>query len=493
MENLLQKNELRQLRLAEFLIEKDGWVTFQELAEELGCSERVLKYDVNHFKETFFYFKIESSHYGIRLVFEQNKGFKNIYQSVFDSSYAFQLLELLFFEENYSINQLADRLYISSSSLYRLINQVNDVIIEYGFQIETNPCRLNGAENSIRYFYYKYFFEKYTILTWPYNEIDQPIVNDLLDFFINMTNFKADFAYYNIAKLILFINFSRYQKKHYISVENGDLNKMIASLSIPENKREFFEEKYRFKIDEAFITQIFSPFVQTGYFFSYEQLVAESKQNEQIANRIEQIEQLLRQISQDNKINLTSNERIILELYNAELLEKFDPRSGYILYDRNTLFLNRLRKKYPEFYQSIKLHVKEYRENTGLNLIDRNVNYMLYTLVVEWENLIPQLEKNMEQIKVLILSNRTISHSHLLKYILETEFYHFLVADIYTGAILSINALEKLHYDFIVSNFPIPDLTSKKSFYIENFPSKNQLKQIQYQINKLQNKNHKSN
>ncbi len=493
MENLLQKKERRQLRLAEFLIEKDDWLTFQELAEELGCSERILKYDLNHFKETFSYFKIESSHDGIRLIFNKNKGFKNIYQSVFDSSHAFQLLELLFFEENYSINQLADRLYISSSSLYRLINQVNEVLIDYGFQIETNPCRLTGAENEIRYFYYKYFFEKYTILTWPYDEIDQPIINDLLGFLIMVTNSKTDFAYYNMAKLILYINFNRYQKKHYISIESQSLNTLISSLSISEKKIEYFEKKYRLKIDETFIAQIFSPFVQTAYFFNYDQLVAESKINEEIAGRIQQIEKLLQHVSKDNQIKLADNKNLILELYNSHLLENYDPRSGYILYDRNTLFLNRLKENYPDFYQSIRLRIMEYRKNTGLNLIDKNVNYMLYTLIVEWEYLLPQLQDNIEAVKVLILSNRTISHSYLLKYILETEFPDLLSVDIYTGAILSVNSLDKLDYDFIVSNFPIPDLRNKESFYIENLPSKNQLSQIQHQINIIQNKDQQHN
>lgn len=486
MEKLLQKNERRQLRLAEFLIKKDDWISFQELAKELECSERILKYDVNYFKDTFFYFKIESSPHGIRLVFNKNKGFKNIYQSIFDSSHAFQLLELLFFEENYSINDLADRLYISASSLYRLINQVNEVLIEYDFQIDTHPCRLIGAEDKIRYFYYKYFFEKYTILTWPYEEMNQPIINDLLEFFIMMTNFKVDFAYYNMAKLILFINFSRYQRKHYIASDSINLDDMISTLTISKHKIEFFENKYRLNLDQTFISQIFSPFIQTNYFFSYEQLIAESKINSHLAIQIKQIEKLLLEIAEDNKIDLLNKESLILEFYNAELLENYDPRSGYILYDRNRLFLEQLKNHYPLFYQSINQHVREYREALGLDLIDKNINFMLYTLVVEWDNSLAQLQKNIDEVKVLILSNRTVSHSHLLKYILETEFPQALAVDIFTGSILSVAELEKIPYDFIISNFPIPNLTNKESFYIENFPSKNQLVQIQKYINKLQ-------
>ena len=47
MRNLLSTKDQRQLRLMETLIQNRNWMKLHELAEKLGCTERILKSDLN--------------------------------------------------------------------------------------------------------------------------------------------------------------------------------------------------------------------------------------------------------------------------------------------------------------------------------------------------------------------------------------------------------------------------------------------------------------
>src|SRR5699024_1759169 len=121
------------------------------------------------------------------------------------------LLENIFLKENITITDLAKILYVSSSTIYRLIDQINEATKEKHFRIETNPCRIIGSEEEIRYFFYNYFHEKYSTLDWPYEYINENGLDMLLQFFIEFTQMEADFAYYNIFKTVSVINLIRYK------------------------------------------------------------------------------------------------------------------------------------------------------------------------------------------------------------------------------------------------------------------------------------------
>lgn len=487
MERLLQNNELRQLRLAEILIQEGNWLKIDYLAKKLKCSERILKYDLKNFQDTFTDFKIESSHLGVRMSFDANTGFKNIYKDTFNSSTSFKILEILFLNDHYSADELADLLYTSSSTIYRIINETNEVIKEYGFKIETNPCKVSGQEDKIRYFYYRFIFEKYTIFTWPYDRIYKELVTDLLHFFIDHTNAKVDFAYYNLATLILSVNLIRYKKGCYINKNgsNFDLEKTLANLSISKKETKYFENQYRLEITKEFLIEIFSPVIQDGYSFNYEALIKEAQTDKLTNKRVSHLEKMLSRLSEDNKIPLINKKNLILSLYNVIYLENYDPRSRFILYDRNALFQNRVKKYFPSFYQSSLTEIINFIKITPLELNQKTMNYLLYTLFTEWENLLIELRKKIYKIRILILSNRTPSHSQMIKNFLEAEYNDYIVCHVYNDTLISKKILEKLDYDFVVANFPVPNIKNKETFYIENFPSSSDLRNLNEKMNKI--------
>lgn len=487
MYNLLQGSEKRQLLLAETLIYAGDWMTIKELTQVLNCSERILKYDLKNFKNIFSDFTIETSRYGVRLFFDDNKGLKNIYINLFDSSNAFNILEKIFFNETYSVQELADILYISPSTLYRSIHQINAILKNSGYKIDSNPCRLIGTEENIRYFYYRFFFEKYTILTWPYDQINHDMLNDLLYFFMDLTNFSADFAYYNIAKVMLFVNLTRYKKEHYVSTEVAKMNlgDILSKLEVSPENAEYFEIRYKLKINDQFIIQMFSPFVNEGFTFNEDLFEKQINENKKIANEVKFLRKLLDELSEGNHIPLPNREKVVFELHNSTVLEKYDPRAGYILYNRNKFFVDAVKGDFPQFFKQLHEGITNYRTTLGFPRSENKINYLVYILFTEWENLILELHQQSDKVKVLIVSNRNRAHSYMLKNYLESAFNTQLIAEIYDDTLITTSILEKLTHDFIIANFPIPELRNKESIYIENLPNQNELFQIQNKIKSI--------
>lgn len=487
MNNLLHGNEKRQLQLAETLIQNGDWLKLKELADKLNYSERTIKYDLKNFKETFTDFTIETSHRGIRLIFDHNKGLKNIYGHILESSNAFKLLEIIFLDETCNVTDLADKLYISPSTLYRIIHQVNQVTEEDDFYIETNPCKVTGDEDKIRYFYYRLFFEKYTIMTWPYYQMNAHMIDDLLYFLMDLTDFKADFAYYSIARLILFVNLKRYEKENYVTMEKTDLNfsKIVSKMNQSPENIKYFEKQFKLKINQAFITQLLFPFVQDGYSFNDDHLKSKIAEDKKVFNQVEVINDLLNELSEGHKIPLPNKDKVVFEVYNAIHIEKYDPRSGCILYDRNQLFAQTIHTEFPNFFQQLYEGIKNIRRIMHLPSTEKDINYLIYIIFTEWEGLIIELEHQRQKVSVLIISNRNLAHSYMLSNCLSLKFNSYLTIDVYDDTIVTQSILENLTHDIIIANFPIPELRHKESIYIENFPNPNELSQIQKKIDKI--------
>ena len=80
MRNLLSTKDQRQLRLMETLIQNRNWMKLHELAEKLGCTERILKSDLNELRAAFPTIDIQSSVNGIMIDLEVNTSVEDIYQ-----------------------------------------------------------------------------------------------------------------------------------------------------------------------------------------------------------------------------------------------------------------------------------------------------------------------------------------------------------------------------------------------------------------------------
>lgn len=473
MRRLLNQTELRQLRLIETLYKYPEWITYAELAEKLDCSVRVLKDDVTHFIHLFDEFTIERSNQGIRLVINKDTGLKFFYKHTFERSVHFRILETLFIEQGILIKDLVDRLFISTSTIYRLIEQINHVLADFDFQIGLNPTRIVGNEQNIRTFFYNYFAEKYTYLDWPFPEIHEGGMRRLLQFLIDYTGLKVDFAYNNFLINIATINFIRYKYGHLISEQEKSFafDSRNEFLKAYEDAFNYFEAVNHVKVDVVLIQQVFSPYLDEGYSLDYEHLVEKMEKSDSLKRELSFLNHMLEKVSVEQGIELYNEETIVLMLQNFQHLEKFEPRSGHVLYDRCEQVIEIMEREFPIFYSALYEGVEEYSHILEEELPAKMIDYMVYFIFTTWDGLLANLRRKYTKIKILVISDQGTAHAKMLKDFIDYEFHEQIQASIYEHQTLDKDILEQIEANIIVASFALPQIQGIRSIYIESIPT----------------------
>lgn len=159
MRNLLSTKAQRQLRLMEILIQNRNWMRLHELADNLGCTERILKSDLNELRTAFPTIDIQSSINGIMIDLDMQTSVEDIYQYFLAHSQSFQLLEYLFFNEGLPIYRTIENLHSSNANLYRLGRNITKTLsTQFQIELSFTPSEIRGNEIDIRYFFCPIFF-----------------------------------------------------------------------------------------------------------------------------------------------------------------------------------------------------------------------------------------------------------------------------------------------------------------------------------------------
>lgn len=405
-----------------------------------------------------------------------------------NNSKEYQLLETIFFNENRSLSDIADILYIGSATIYRMVNRINRILKEdYQFYIETNPCRIVGSEEQIRYFFYVYFFEKYPTFEWPFPDIDEGAVNKFLKYILEILNEPVDFAYFNVFKVIVMVNYVRYKNGHYVEV---DLDHEVIEGLMPNRKEHHhlyshLEHLLKMNINEEFFEQIFAQYLQPGLYLSYEDFQERVEKDADLADDVEYMRHILDELSLKNELPFPNKELVLYELYITSLLEYKEPQSGYILYDRNNFFAKDLANEFPYFYQQMYESMKKFRARIGKPLDDDGINFYIYSIFSRWENIVSALRRKLTKIKVIVVSDRHVSHAQMLKDFIKYEFNEQIVIDIFDGVELTPQIMSQLDYDLIVSAFPLKKMDDLRYVYISNVPKFKDYTNIQKHLSEI--------
>ena len=130
MRGLLKPKERRQLEIVEFLLDTNDWVTMADLSKIFNCSIRIIKSDIGELKKQLPGVQFQSGYLGIRLSKHHSTSIQGIYSVILNDTLIFQLLEAIFFDESLSVESLAEKFFVSTSTIYRAITQINDYFKE---------------------------------------------------------------------------------------------------------------------------------------------------------------------------------------------------------------------------------------------------------------------------------------------------------------------------------------------------------------------------
>lgn len=142
-----------------------------------------------------------------------------------------KLLELLFFRDFSSLEELAEELFVSLSTLKRLIKKTNTYLSHtFAISIVTSPVQVSGDERQIRLFYLKYFSEAYKISEWPFGDIlNLKNCERLLSLLIKEVDVKVHFTLFQHLKILSGVNLIRYYKGYSCSYNNKNQSPFFST------------------------------------------------------------------------------------------------------------------------------------------------------------------------------------------------------------------------------------------------------------------------
>ena len=118
-------------------------------------------------------------------------------------------------------------------------------------------------------------------------------------------------------------------------------------------------------------------------------------------------------------------------------------------------------------------------------LTDDGIYFIMHIIFIFWEDLLPELRRKFDKIKILLISDCHVSHSETIKDVIEYEFNEQIVVDVYSEMKLDHDVLKQLPYDLIVANFPLPALENQRTVYVEDLPTFFDLAKIRKQVDDI--------
>lgn len=488
MRNLLTKQEHRWFHFIENLTDNEDWIILADLSALLDCSKRILKMDIVHLNESFDDFTIHTSNKGIKIKYNPNRSFKTFCQKLLTISDTYLLLEFVFLNENISAKNLSGHLDISLSTLYRIIDYLNEITEErFGFIIETGPCRIAGDEAMIRLFFYTYFFEKYPHHNWPFAEDDLDVMQGLVHEIIQIKKLPYDFIYFNIVKIIALVNYTRFKNNNTVSQKQNN-NELILQL-LNTGKINGVQEKTESVLDmaynEEFIQQVLYPLLQVGIYQTQQEFSDAMPEDEELTYKTKALTEILTRISDKHNLFIPNLEMLLYAVYNAAFLETSQPQSKHILFNQNGFFTKQIKDKFPSFYKSIREGMEEYRLIMDKPITDTGINFYIFTVISLWETLVEQLYQENYKINVLVVSDRHQKHAQMMKEFIQFKFGKQLNIQTTNSIYMDNDIIDLSNYDLIISSYMDNRLNDYRSIYITDIPTPENLDLIQIHIDEI--------
>lgn len=219
--DLLSKGEQRELAVFKMLYNSDEWLTLDEIARELEMSVVTAKKSVTNLSlfsaETDDAFTIElKKTKGVFLYSSDHFSSQQLLSMYMKETTSFKLLDKIFQQNQLTIRQLINELYLSKSTVYRTIRRLNEVLGKSELKINTNTLMIDGDELLIREFCYQFYWGMVEDGHWPFRGISEDVTYQQIRKTMSLENIH--FSHLEILQVMyrLAVNFIRHAKKCYI-------------------------------------------------------------------------------------------------------------------------------------------------------------------------------------------------------------------------------------------------------------------------------------
>ncbi|KXY38627.1 hypothetical protein AT268_15020 [Bacillus cereus] len=480
MRSLLNNNLRRQLQFLELLYEQDGWHTLGVSAQTLNCSERILRDDIKFINQEFQPFQIETSIKGIMLTYPSQYSIDFIYQKVLSISPEFSFIERIFFDERDHIETIAEELFLSTSTLRRIVTKLNVYLEQYEIHIQTNPCKIIGNEQHIRSIMVQFFYEKYGVTHTPFPNNQLQVLDQLFLYVTKKNQIQLNFPDLIRIRYWTMVNVIRLQHRHMKTISEDFSNPLDVSVFENSPFCQLFQDTFSLDFNHETVYQLFSVFFNHQYAFTYEQLEMMVQQKSNDAWKIvPKISNLLHRLSDKLQVPLQNKQKIILELYN---LQTMNYGRSFILHNKRRFFSEHHSHEFSYFVLLLKEELTHFHFHEQFKWDAHIFTETLYILIIHWTNLLQALKQKVPVLYVGIFCDSDMEHTLFIRNIMQYQFGHMIqLSKIDVLHLSSFKQIAK-NYDLIITNISGLTDVSTPIICVNTIPFLQDLNKVQKEI-----------
>lgn len=484
MNNLLSINQNRQLQLLEYL-NKSKLASQKVILKELAYNKKTLISDINAINGMIAPLSVQNlSHKGIQLLIPMNYNFDYIYSCYLASSNEYALIETLFFDESHSLTSLSDKLYLSISSLRRLISKINTTLNESGMTISSQPLSLVGNEKKIYAFMISFLFERFSPTDPIYSSPPVACIEVILHIMAKKNNLTLNYPDVNRAKIWIYTILIRLKNGHFPPNPQTIPPYIDTSITNESSIVHSFTAHFKLPLNEEILAYMFQFLLIKDYALNFSILKLFASQNKKINYKLDIIEQILARLSEEFSLSLKNKEIVILEMYNTTLLMAGDT---FILNNRNKIFVDSI-TRYNRAFLTI-LNEELIHLSTSKKSKESEMYSLAYSLTTHWPQLSLKLQSLQKKVQVGLFFYTDHEHTEYIRDELTYYFRDKLTIDVMPELSLKKFRHHAPDYDIVVTNIYGLEIENVSVVAFPFAPSIRDYKILEELIEKINQKN----
>ncbi|WP_430617356.1 hypothetical protein IGI86_002616 [Enterococcus sp. AZ188] len=416
MINLLSTRHNQYFTIGKITFENKQKKTF--LCERLGITMNTLEVIIEDFNRLFSPIELESKNQIVTLKIPDYLSYDYFISRVFSTSLEYQILESIFFNNTFTYDQLAEKLFVSRSSLIRSIKFINEEILKFDFFIDTKPLKIVGNERNVRFFFITYFKDKYGLSSLPFDIDEMEAIKKFYQIGSNLKGLQQSVQDQNNFMLFCMVALYRERLGYKRKTNGADKNNTFLSnvLDVIENTPNFIKKKNNNFFDRNFLSQIFGIFLQEGFlkpnFFS---------KNRQL-NLFKEVRvtKFIELISVELGLNIGTDDKFLLSQNIYEIL------FGYLSFPSEFDFLDDTYSNFYEYHSFPLPELKSKIKSIYFQCFGQEKGiyfpFVFFTTYTHWPFFLEQLQVNKATIKINVFIDFDPSFGEYIKSKIMTLF-----------------------------------------------------------------------
>nr|WP_275695596.1 helix-turn-helix domain-containing protein [Fredinandcohnia sp. SECRCQ15] len=456
------------------------WFTLAEVEKNLGVSDKTIRKMVEEINVQLpIDMTIDVSRgKGILLQRDgRSKTVSEVISNMLRQTIFYRLMDILFANRNpFSMEELAEAMFMSTSSLKKLIVQLNNHDLKpYKLRITYSTPVVKGNELNIRYFYWKLYGDAYEFTGWPFTNIDFDFINQLIT---NIENEKNIVYFINSKRKLSFlvaIVLERVKKEEYVKIaesgypwEKGIFHSSVKSFA------KGLEERFSIELPKGEIFFMQSLFSLSQYHYYEGSEMTPMKEVELYKEKEEyQMGNQLLTLLDNVYPNIDMNERFILEIYefvDKLLIDNAIPEWMMISKSNLTTYVQ---SECQQDYQVVQTCMHKWQTSYP-SVLYNNFHLTKLTLLV-------RSSLRYKSKKAFLVIGEEFSIRHYIANLIKKEIGDQLIINTSIMKGLTDEMVQQYDIDFVISNLPVA-LKTVPVVIISTIPSKRDLDNIRKEL-----------